>query len=172
MDEYDGFDDLEYFDKDDSDDLESDDLSLDDLHGIGFAFDRLPLGDKYISFNDLPACLSGGEEYCYDCDFFSPENCPLRNNPSLIDEYILLFSTYLEAISSQNKAQYARQKALINAVKNELQLHGRPLHYSVIADMVNKRYPELSVTDKGILFIMMWHPEEFERVNKGVYRAR
>jgi len=80
--------------------------------------------------------------------------------------------TLIEIERENREAQLRKQKVLIHAIRRELETHGRPLHYEVIARMVQERNPKLKMTENSILRIMTWHPEEFECVDTGVYRCR
>jgi len=164
------FDDLEFDNQDESDDELIDD---EDFDGIGFGFRSLLIGDRYLSVHDLPACLKKEEEVdCYFCEFFSPENCKLRKDPSLMAELESLFDLFRLDQANIIEEHAERQEALISAIKTELKSHGRPLHYTVLVKIVADRHPELDVSEKSVLFIMSWHPEKFERVGKGVYQLK
>lgn len=65
-----------------------------------------------------------------------------------------------------------RRQTVIDAIHSELQAHGRPLHYAVLARMVADRYPRLQVSESGVLMTMVHNSDMFERVAVGVYRSR
>ncbi len=121
-----------------------------------------------ISPYDCPDCLKWEEFDCDQCAFFSPETCPLLRDLFLMLDTRTFFVLYRERFEAQRK----RQQRLIRAVRSELQAHGRPLHYTVLARMVADRHPKLRVSERSVLKIMAHHPEVFEKVAEGVYRYR
>ncbi len=120
-----------------------------------------------ISLNSYPECL-GTKSKCKSCVFFDPRNCQLRLDASLRQE----LKTLLDVERERYEAQLRRQKALIHAVRQELQAHGRPLHYEVLARIVAERHPKLKITEASVLRIMSYHPEEFECIEVGVYQCK
>ena len=120
-----------------------------------------------ISPDDCPDCLKSEEFDCNLCEFFTPEICRLRRDQFLVWDIRTLLDIYRE----RRAAQLKRQQESIRAVRSELQAHGRPLHYAVLARMVRDRHPRLLTTEHGVLKIMASHPDVFERVAEGVYRC-
>ena len=165
----DDFDDLEFENQDETDD---EILDEEDFDGVGLGFRSLPVGDSYLFIHDLPACLKGEEFDCYFCEFFSPENCKLRNDPSLMAELNSLFDLYRLEQANIIEGQAERQEAFISAVQTELKSHGRLLHYTVLAKIVADRHPELDISEKSVLVSMSWHSDIFEKVDKGVYQLK
>jgi hypothetical protein len=57
-----------------------------------------------------------------------------------------------------------------NIIFNELSSHGRPLHYTIVTKIIKDRHFE--ITDRAVYQILYRHPELFDRIDIGVYRAR
>ena len=125
-----------------------------------------------ISPYNCPDCLKWGEFDCHHCAFFAPETCQLLHDPFLMLDTRTFFVLYRERFEEQGAAQLKRQQELIHAISSELQAHGRPLHYAVLTRMVTDRHPRLQVTEYGVLRIMSFHPDVFERVAEGVYKCK
>ncbi|HQF63893.1 MAG TPA: tetratricopeptide repeat protein [Anaerolineaceae bacterium] len=122
--------------------------------------------------DDYPACLGLGkdfdESYCEYCEHFSPKNCLLR-----FDTYLMEDIRRINAIRAERIANLIRrQKNITLTIHEELKSHGRPLHYSVVARIMMKRYPHFKLTEASIYHYINWHTELFERVDTGVYRAK
>lgn len=157
-----------------SDDTEQDDL-VSPLTGFSFRGDHLWLDDVHIQSCDCPDCLQLEDFDCYACEFFSPDECVLLRNPSMQDDLRALFALYRDnrrLLAAQWEEKERLHRRLVGAIQSELRSHGRPLHYSVIAQIISDRHPELSTTEPAIARIMSQHPEVFNRVEVGVYEAR
>jgi hypothetical protein len=139
--------------------------------GLGYD-EQVWIGGVRISPYDCPDCLRGEEFDCSQCTFFIPQTCRLRSDSFLMQDTRTIFDIYRERRAVQRAAQFECQRKLIRAVRSELQAHGRPLHYAVLARIVADRNPTLEVTEKSVLFVMAHHPNVFERVGEGVYECR
>jgi len=133
---------------------------------------RLMLGGIYISSYDYPRCVDVGrvppKSLCHVCEFFSLSDCPVRRDPAILREAKTLFSQR-KRFWQDNQG---RREFVLEAIYGELKIHGRPLHYEVLAKIVRDRYPRLKINPRKVVLMMSWHPEKFERVDAGVYRAR
>lgn len=136
--------------------------------GLSYRGENIWLESIHLSPYECPDCLKHDAFDCDICEFFEPETCQLLSNLLLRKDIRTLFNIYRE----RRVVQFKRQRALIDAVRSELQAHGRPLHYTVLARMVAERHRKLRVNEFSILRIMTFHPEEFECVEVGVYRCR
>jgi len=136
--------------------------------GMGYRKVYVRIDGVSIRLYDHPPCVDYDESDCSQCDFFTPQTCRLRRDPTLVQDIRALFRLHRQRLAVYSKL---RQK-LIRAMHFELRQHGRALHYTVVARMVKDRYPEFQVTAKRILLIMAAHPKEFEKVRQGVYRSR
>jgi len=135
--------------------------------GLGYD-EQVWIGGVRISPEDCPDCLRGEEFDCSQCTFFTPQTCRLRRDPFLMQDTRTILDIYRE-----RRAVYVRhQRKLICAIRSELQAHGRPLHYTVLARMVADRNPSLEITGKSVLMVMAHHPNMFEKVAEGVYRCK
>jgi hypothetical protein len=136
--------------------------------GLSYHDDHLWIDETRISPDDCPDCIKGEGFDCDLCVFFIPEECHLRGDPLLLQDIRTLFNIFL----ARRTRQLRRQKALIRAIHSELKAHGRPLHYTVLAQMVADRNPQLKITETSVVRIMAYHPRVFERVAEGVYQCR
>lgn len=132
------------------------------LHGR-----RLHIGETLISSYDMPACIELGKFRCSTCTFFSPQTCLLRNDPILLEEARRFIKPYQDGQIQDEK----RRRQLIKIIQGELKAHGRPLHYSLLTQMIADRYPRIKPTEKSVLLLMSRRPGLFERVSEGVYRC-
>jgi hypothetical protein len=121
---------------------------------------------------DCPNCLNDEEFECSFCEFFVPETCRLRLDPFFAQDIRTLFQLFRERQAARRKARREHLRALVCAIYSELQTHGRPLHYAVLARIVADRHPELQVSEKRVLRAMASRPDKFERVTEGVYRCQ
>lgn len=119
-----------------------------------------------------PPCLKGSndfsEEECDSCEYFSPRNCLLRFDEDLFDDLNRIAEIRAERLANQIR----RSQIVSTIIHQELKTHGRPLHYSMISKIIIGRYPKLHLTEKSIRKFMEWHPELFERIEEGIYRAK
>ena len=134
--------------------------------GIEYYGGHYYIDDVHISLKSYPEFLDSKSK-CQSCIFFDPSDCRLRD-VSLREE----LKTLLDIERENHEARLRRQRILIRAIRQELQAHGRPLHYQVLARIVIERHPKLALTEGSVLRIMMHHPEEFECVGTGVYRCK
>lgn len=125
-----------------------------------------------ISPYEGPPCLRGkttsSEEYCGECDYFSPKECLLRFDDNLFEDLNRFVKFRLE-----NQAKQVRRSLVVSRIiHNELKTHGRPLHYSIVFRIISDRHPKLHLTEKSVCKFMSWHPELFECIEEGIYRAK
>ena len=126
----------------------------------------------HISLDDCPECLrreesDRNESQCNQCEFFSPWDCPFLSDPWLAQEV----TTILDVSRERREAAIPRREDLIGAVYVELEMHGRLLHYLVLARIVARRYPELHASAGEVNGVLSSNPVLFERVFPGVYRC-
>ncbi len=126
----------------------------------------------HISADDCPECLrreesDWNESQCNQCDFFAPWDCPFLSDPWLAQGV----KTLLDVSRERREAAVARREGLIEAVYVELEMHGRPLHYFILARVIAHRYPELHPTTGEVNRVLSSNPVLFERVFPGVYRC-
>lgn len=143
-----------------------------DITGI-FGRSILVDGFSFKPYNK-PACLffdyekNFNSETCEECDYFLPSDCLLKFDNDLIDE----IKSFLLLEQKQYDNQSYKSQNAAQTIYYELKHHGRPLHYSVLAKIIQDRYPSLKMTGKAIYQIIRWHPDLFVRVESGVYQAR
>ena len=97
-----------------------------------------------IRLSEYPQCMENqraGYNRCDDCTFFPNEDCPIRNNLDLLNDVSTWFNNQERRL---HDAQERRQNVIDN-IYNELMSHGRPLHYEVLAKIINDRYPQLQL---------------------------
>jgi hypothetical protein len=133
---------------------------------------RLLIGGIPITSFDYPYCVDIGripnESKCSVCEFFSIVDCPIRRDPIILNEAKTLF-----AQNRRYSEEYeAKRQQIIETIFTELKEHGRPLHYEVITKILHDRYPGLKLNSWKVLRLMSWHPEKFEWVDVGVYKAK
>jgi uncharacterized protein YcgL (UPF0745 family) len=144
--------------------------------------EHLWIDGVHISPFDCPGCLDDNEiddeiiddesPDCFLCEFFSPEDCIFLYHEEFRDELKILFDIYRQYNKDRYKEYVENRESLVQALTKELEAHGRPLHYTLLAEIVRDRYRTLRVTDKIILKIMAHRPALFEKVSEGVYRLR
>ena len=135
--------------------------------GLGYD-EQFWIEDVRVTPQNCPECLLVEEPDCSQCTFFPFQTCRLRRDPFMMQDIRTLFSIYRD----RRAAQFERQQVLIHAVRSELQTHGRPLHYTVLARMVVDRNPKLQVSEIGVLKIMASHSDVFEKIAEGVYKCK
>jgi len=122
--------------------------------------------------SDAPLCLQSNSDYkewaCDYCDFYSPANCLLKADSLLREDVQRIYSIWAERAADLEQ----KRIDIIEAIHSELKLHGRPLHYTVIAQILRKRHPHLKVTERGVYRFITGSPHLFERLERGVYRAK
>lgn len=127
----------------------------------------------HISPDDCPECLRREESdwsefQCDQCRFFAPWDCPLVANPWLAQEV----KTVLDVSRERREAAIARRTDLIEAVRVELEMHGRPVHYAILARVIAQRHPDLHPTASEVNAVLSSNPVLFERIFPGVYRCK
>jgi len=137
---------------------------------------RLIIGGISITPDDFPKCIGIGRtlplSQCMTCEFFSAVDCPLRHDPFLVHEAYILYAQRKRYIQEHKHEDERRRTSVLRAVYFELKEHGRPLHYEIIGKIISDRYPQLRLNSHKILHYMMRHPEKFEWVDEGVYKAK
>jgi hypothetical protein len=142
-----------------SDDLDS---------GLVYPSEVIWLEGIHLTPYHCPDCLRSEDFDCDTCTFYSPEDCRLLTDVDYRNELIILFS-----ITRQRNIDYARrQRELKRVVYLELKAHGRPLHYSVIADVVSARHPSVRATARAVAIALAKNPHLFTNVSPGVYGHR
>ncbi len=136
--------------------------------GLSYRDEYVWIDGIHISPDDCPDCLKYEGFDCDLCTFLIPGTCKLLHDPIFMQDVGLLFDIYRE----RREKQLQRQEAILCVIQTELQAHGRPLHYTVLARMIADRYPTLPVTELGVLRIMALHPNIFEKITEGVYQCR
>lgn len=133
---------------------------------------RLLINGIAITSFDHPHCVETGQiphkSHCHNCEFFSVSDCPIRRDPIILHDAITIFAQHNRYSQEHNE----RKQSIIEAVFTELREHGRPLHYEVISRILHDRYPKLRVNSRKVLQLMRWHPEKFEWVDRGVFKAK
>lgn len=137
------------------------------MTGVG-GRDHIWIDGVRLSPHDCPDCLTGEEYDCGHCLYFIPSDCRLRRDPFLLQDVRVLLEIYRE----RRTLPFRRRWALVRAIRSELETHGHPLHYSILARIVADRHRELGVSEKSVLLIMASHPEIFERVSVGIYKCK
>jgi hypothetical protein len=156
------------------DDDELDEMAT-TLAGISFRGEHFWLDDVHMSTWDCPSCLLGEEGDCHVCEFFSPDECRLLRNPTMRDDVAMLFAVYREhreVLTEQWERKAQLHRGLVRALQLELRSHGRPLHASVIAQIIADRHPSLGATEAVIVKVLAQHPELFDRLAPAIYEAR
>jgi hypothetical protein len=125
-----------------------------------------------ISLYDSPPCFRKknvlSDEDCEACEYFSPRECLLR-----FDDYLFEDLNRFIAIRAEQQVEQVKRKQIVSdIIHKELLSHGRPLHYSMISKIIIGRYPKLHLTENSIRRFLEWHPELFERIEEGIYRAK
>jgi len=138
----------------------------------GYRYGHFWVDGAHISVDDCPACLKGGGADCSQCEFFMPETCRLLRDPFLRKDIQTFFDIERERRLRAQKDHKRRLNRLIRAMHSELQAHGRPLHYTVLARIVADRYPKLRVSESRVLKILNACPKLFGKVTEGVYQHR
>lgn len=121
-----------------------------------------------ITPDKRPECLWTEDFDCYACGYFDLSSCRLRKDPDFRND----LKTLLDISKEYQERQIERQRQVMDAIKAELKAHGRPLHYTVLARMVQERNPNLEVTERGVLVFMGHHQDIFESQGDGIFRYR
>jgi hypothetical protein len=122
----------------------------------------------YISPWDCPECLRRDTSRCIGCSFFDPMLCRLRFDPEVRCD----LKSILDDIRERMDAVRIEQGQFSIALSVELRAHGRPLHYTVLAQMMSDRHPALRVTESRVYKTLACFPEIFEKIDEGVYQLK
>lgn len=133
---------------------------------------RFIIGGISITPIDCPSCFEVGytlnSSQCHFCEFYAQSDCPFRHDPTILHDAFILFG--------QNKRYWQiyqeRREARLEAIYSELKGHGRPLHFEVLTRIIRDRYPHMHLNSRMIVHYLGRHPEMFEWVDRGVFRAR
>lgn len=159
----------------DSDLIIEDEIQGEDINSAyAIVFSTTILANGYFfHYNDRPCCLQSltvketDSTPCDECEYFLPSECPLNIDDCLFTDVRSIFNV----IEKFRTAKALRSLKAARIIHHELMLHGRPLHYSVITNIVMKRYPELKLSKQEIYEFMLSYPELIQRVDDGVYKA-
>ena len=135
---------------------------------IDFRGEHLWIDGVHITSWDCPDCLYHNHGRCLGCSFFDPGTCRLRDDWELRHDLKVILGDYRERLF----ALRGRQERFVSALHTELQAHGRPLHYTVLAQMMADRHSTLQVTETKVLMTLVHHSEVFEKIDEGVYYLR
>jgi hypothetical protein len=135
---------------------------------ISFRGERLFIDGIHITSWDCPQCLKQDNSRCVRCSFFDPVSCRLRYDPELRCDLKSILDDYRERLA----ARRARKRRFVSNLRAELRAHGRPLHYTVLAQIMADRHPELRPTESKVRTILAYFPEIFEKTDEGVYQVR
>jgi len=125
------------------------------------------VGGVPMSATDHPECIDHDSFDCNECEFFGPSSCPLLHDLDAMDGLRSVWAGHRERTLRERRQDRAAQKAIYE----ELQEHGRPLHYSKLAAMVMDRHPQLDITPDQVLKRLQKQSKQFECVYPGVYRC-
>lgn len=140
----------------------------DPVEQVDFRGEHIWIDGVHITSWDCPECLKRETVRCVRCSFFDPESCRLRYDPELRCDLRSILDDYRERLA----AQKARKRRFINALRAELRAHGRPLHYTVLAQIMADRHPGLRVTESKVLKVLACCSEVFEKTDEGVYQVK
>jgi hypothetical protein len=130
------------------------------------------IGGIPITSFDYPQCVEihriPHKSECHNCEFFAIRDCPIQRNPMILKDVITLFAHNKRYVEEYEE----RRQIIIETIFTELKEHGRPLHYEVVSRILHDRHPNLKLNSLKVLHLMRWHPEKFEWVDKGVYKAK
>ena len=140
----------------DSDDLDPD---LQILEEEKYHFHRLD--GVILTGSNYPVCLDHESFGCDDCDFFDEEDCRLRRSRALREE--------IWAIVKPWAIYQTRRLELERVLQIELQSHGRPLHWTIIAQIIEARYPQLDAS-RAMIRRVLGTSKHFEEAAPGVYQ--
>ena len=115
-----------------------------------------------ITGRDYPVCLESDAFECDLCEFFFDDECRLRRSKAYREAVWEVIEPWVE--------QEREKGTLRQAVADQLESHGRALHYSVIARMIRQRYPHLEATEARVLRVLYGCPELFEQLGPGLYK--
>jgi len=138
------------------------------LDQISLRGEHLWIDGVHISSWDCPDCLRRETVRCVRCSFFDPESCRLRHDPELRCDLKSILDEYRERLAVRR----ARQRRFVNALREELRAHGRPLHYTILAQIMADRHPGFRVTESKVLKVLACCSEVFEKTDDGVYQVK
>lgn len=144
---------------------EAEEADLDDQ--VDYRGEHLWVDGVHITSWDCPECLKRENVRCVRCSFFDPESCRLRCDQELRCDLKSILDDYRERLA----AKRARKRRFVSALRTELRAHGRPLHYTVLAQIMADRHPALRVTESKVLKTLAYCSEVFERTDEGVYQV-
>lgn len=137
--------------------------------GLGHAVDSVVWVDGTpLSLDHHPECIDIDSFDCRFCEYFVPRVCPLANELEALEDARTLFRLQRE----RQARLRARRLALVKAAHSELKAHGRPMHYSLLAEIIRSRYPHLRATDEAVARALDGNPAKFECVDPGVYQHK
>ena len=105
----------------------------------------------------LPTCAT--EERCEDCPLGG--QCPVSADNDFIA--LLLYYSSLHTVTEN-----LRDRRL-HAVVRVLRRHKLPMHWELVAQIVDKEEPQLFPSDKSVLGILTRNPDRFSEDSPGSY---
>ena len=158
--------------------------------GFYFANQLLPFTVP-IQFNGViitpdsyPPCFDANEPPCHICTFFVREKCPIFADFVNFNLTRAGFDAYRKLIPvprgwilpwSPNRLLWQRRseqlRLLFIFARNELLLHGRPLHYKLLAKLIQDRHLEITISERKLRKILKINPIFFRSINDEVFSA-
>ena len=112
---------------------------------------------------DLPACLYSdlAGPKCPECPYWEKSTCPLAGDAD--------WRSFIKwGVQRRHEAQ-RRAEARIQVLLDILATYGAPLHWEVLAAMVQAARPDLFTTPRAVRVLLARHPAHFAAFGGGVY---
>lgn len=116
-----------------------------------------------LNLDDLPPCLYSdlAGPKCPECPYWEKSTCALAGDADWRS-----FITW--SVQRRHEAQ-RRAEARIQVLIEILATHGTPLHWEVLAAMVQAARPDLFSTTREVRVLLARHPARFAALGGGVY---
>jgi hypothetical protein len=132
---------------------------------LEISFGVFIVGGVRLSPNSHPICLDNklfSNEFCNNCDWYIPQECPLGINYYIREYLNLLYKSILE---SEYKSWYENRR-ILEIAREFLSNSYRPRHHAVIAYEIKQKYPEITIGKYKVLNVLRKFPNEFIENNK------
>jgi hypothetical protein len=157
------------------------DASPDGLSGEreGFYFGRYlvpyllpaPIEGTFISPDSYPRCLDLNFPPCESCSFFDIEECPLNEDKQNFELSKNGFAEYTRLIYTPRLPRPWKDLQLFDAAKHELDQHGRPLHYKLLAKIISGNTTGEKEQPNNLLKILKNNPIFFINGDDGIFES-
>ena len=118
----------------------------------------------YRELGGLPDCVLTEGVKCLDCPFGDPGACPVLQDPDV--------RSYLRWQGERTIEYYRDREKKIEALKRVFRNHRLPLHWEIVARIVQGESPDLFDSPKSVRSVLFLNQDIFQHTGGGIVELR